>query len=84
MRIDLLNTARKKGYGVDEIIQATAPDAIIGVDKDYCLDAHPVTAVVYVFYSLRVPEFANLARIKNVDVNCVAQKMVEHFEEAVM
>ena len=45
-------------------------------------NAYPVTAVVYGLYPLRDPDPANLAPLRDGDLNCVAQRVVEHFEGA--
>ena len=44
-------------------------------------NAYPVTAVVYGLYPIR-PDPANLAPLRDGDLNCVAQRVVEHFEGA--
>ena len=43
-------------------------------------NAYPVTAVAYGLYSIRVPDPANVAPLRDGDLNCVAQRVVEHFE----
>ena len=45
-------------------------------------NAYPVTAVVYGLYPIRGPDPANLAPLRDSDLNCVAQRVVEHFEGA--
>jgi len=45
-------------------------------------NAYPVTAVMYGFYPLTDPEPANLAPLRDGDLICVAQRVVEHFEGA--
>ena len=45
-------------------------------------NAYPVTAVAYGLYPIRDPDPANLAPLKDGDLNCVAQRVVEHFEGA--
>ena len=45
-------------------------------------NAYPVTAVVYGLYPVRDPDPANLAPLRDGDLNCVAQRVVEHFEGA--
>ena len=45
-------------------------------------NAYPFTAVVYGLYSLRDPDPANLAPLRDGDLNCVARRVVEHFEGA--
>jgi hypothetical protein len=41
---------------------------------------YPVTTVIYGFYLFRDPDPVNLASIRDGDLNCVAQRVVEHFE----
>ena len=45
-------------------------------------NAYPVTAVVYGLYPARDPDPAILAPLRDGDLNCVAQRVVEHFEGA--
>ena len=45
-------------------------------------NAYPVTAVAYGLYPIRDPDPANLAPLRGDDVNCVAQRVMEHFEGA--
>ena len=43
-------------------------------------NAYPVIAVVYGLYPIRDPDPANLTPLRDGDLNCVAQRVVEHFE----
>jgi hypothetical protein len=43
-------------------------------------NAYPVTTVIYGLYLFRDPDQVNLAPIRDGDLNCVAQRVVEHFE----
>ena len=45
-------------------------------------NSYPVTAVAYGLYPIRDPDLANLAPLREDDLNCVAQRVVEHFEGA--
>ena len=45
-------------------------------------NAYHVTAVVYGLYPVRDPDPANLAPLRDGNLNCVAQRVVEHFEGA--
>ena len=45
-------------------------------------NAYPVTAVVYGLYAVRDPDPANLAPLRDGDLNCVAQRVVQQFEGA--
>ena len=42
-------------------------------------NAYPVTAVVYGLYPVRDTDPANLAPLREGDLNCVAQCVIEHF-----
>jgi len=81
-KFDPVRVERGKGQGVIVISQATKPGVLTGIDKVYYQNAYPVTAVVYGFYLLRNPDPANLAPLKVGNLNCVAQRVVEHFEGA--
>jgi hypothetical protein len=81
-KFDPVKAERKKGQGVIEITQATSPGALTGIDKVFYQNAYPVTAVIYGLYPLRDPDPANLAPLRDGDLNCVAQRVVEHFEGA--
>ncbi len=75
--------ARRDGGGIVEISKDTKPGALTGIDRPYYENAYPVTAVVYGLYPIRAPDPANLAPLRDGDLNCVAQRVVEHFEGAV-
>ncbi|MEW8688837.1 MAG: hypothetical protein AB2556_23715, partial [Candidatus Thiodiazotropha sp.] len=45
-------------------------------------NAYRVSAVAYGLYPIRDPDPANLATLRDGDLNCVAQRVVEHFEGA--
>ena len=73
---------RKKGWGVIEVAGDTKPGMLTGIDSVFYQNAYPVTAVVYGLYPVRDPDPANLAPVRDGDLNCVAQRVVEHFEGA--
>ena len=73
-KFDPVRTERKKGQGVIEISRDTKPGVLTGNDSLFYQNAYPVTAVAYGLYPIRDPDPANL--------NCVAQRIVEHFEGA--
>ena len=50
----------------------------------FCQNAYPDTAVVYGLFPVRDPDPANLASLRDGDLNCVAQRVVEHFEGALI
>ena len=43
-------------------------------------NAYPVTVVAYGLYPVRDPDPANLAPLRDGDLNCVAQSVVDHFK----
>ena len=43
-------------------------------------NAYPVTAVAYGLYPIRDPDPGNLAPLRDGNLNCVAQRVVEHFK----
>ena len=71
---------RKKGQGVVEVSWDTKPGMLTGIDSVFYQKAYPVTAVVYGLYPVREPDPANLAPLRDGDLKCVAQRVVEHFE----
>ena len=56
----------------------TSPGVLTGIDSVFYQNAYPVTAVVYGLYPVRDPDSANLAPLRDGDLNCVAQSIVEH------
>ena len=79
-KFDSVRTERKKGQGVIEISRDTKPGVLTGIDRVFYQNAYPVTAVAYGLYPVRGPDPANLAPLRDSDLNCVAQRVVEHFE----
>ena len=77
-----LKEGRAHGGKVLEISRITNPGALEGVDRLYFQNANPVTEVVYGLYPIRDPDPENLASMHTGDLNCVAQRVVEHFEGA--
>ena len=75
-KFDSVRAERKKGRGVVEVARNTSPGVLTGIDSVF----YPVTAVVYGLYPVRDPDPANLAPLRDGDLNCVAQRVVEHFE----
>ena len=72
----------KEEPGVIEVTRNTSPGVLTGIDSVFYQNAYPVTAVVYGLYPIRDPDPANLAPLRDGDLNCVAQTVVEHFEGA--
>ena len=64
------------------VVRNTRPGVLTGIDSVFYQNAYPATAVVYGLYLLRDPDPASLAPLKDGDLNCVAQRVVEHFEGA--
>ena len=81
-KFDPVQAERKKGQGVVEVSRDTKPGVLTGIDSVFYQNAYPVTAVVYGLYPVRDPDPANLAPLRDGDLNCVAQRVVEHFEGA--
>ena len=81
-KFDPVRTERKKGQGVIEISKDTKPGVLTGIDSVFYQNAYPLTAVAYGLYPIRDPDPANLAPLRDGDLNCVAQRVVEHFEGA--
>ncbi|MEW8615753.1 MAG: hypothetical protein AB2610_21560, partial [Candidatus Thiodiazotropha sp.] len=79
-KFDPVRTERKKGQGVIEISRDTKPGVLTGIDSVFYQNAYPVTAVAYGLYPIRDPDPANLAPLRDGNLNCVAQRVVEHFE----
>jgi len=72
----------KKDHAVVTVSRRTRSGVLTGIDKVYYQNAYPITMVVYGIYSVRVPNPANLAPMRNGDLNCVAQRIIEHFDGA--
>ena len=53
-----------------------------GIDRLYYANAYPVSAVVYGLYPIREPDEENLDPMRDGDLNCVAQRVIKHFEGA--
>ena len=81
-KFDPVRAERKKGQEVVEVSRDTKPGVLTGIDSVFYQNAYPITAVVYGLYPTRDPDPANLALLRDGDLNCVAQRMVEHFEGA--
>ena len=79
-KFDPVRTERKKGQRVIEISRDTKPGVLTGIDSVFYQNAYPVTAVAYGLYPIRDPDPANLAPLRDGNLNCVAQRVVEHFE----
>ena len=71
-KYDPVCAERKKGQGITEICRDTKPGLLTGIDKVYCQNAYPVTAVVYGLYPISDPDPANLAQLRDGDLTCVA------------
>ena len=81
-KFDPVRTEQKKGQRVIKISRDTKPGVLTGIDSVFCQNAYPVTAVAYGLYPIRDPDHANLAPLRDGNLNCVAQRVVEHFEGA--
>ena len=81
-KFDPVKMERKKGQSIVTVDQDTKPGILTSIDRPYYRNAYPVTAVVYGLYPLRDPDPVNLIPLRDGDLNCVAQRAVEHFEGA--
>jgi len=81
-KFDPVRTERKKGQSVIEVTSQTKPGVLTGIDSVFYQNAYPVTTVAYGLYPVRDPDPANLAPLRDGDLNCVARRVVEHFEAA--
>lgn len=77
-----LKQSQTRGGNVLELSSATKPGALEGIDRLYYQNAYPVSAVVYGLYPIREPDEQNLEPMRDGDLNCVAQRVVDHFEGA--
>ncbi|MEW8689009.1 MAG: hypothetical protein AB2556_24585 [Candidatus Thiodiazotropha sp.] len=77
-----LSEKRKKEQAIIEISRDTKPGVLTGIDRVFYQNAYPVTAVAYGLFPVRDPNPANLAPLRDGDLNCVDQTVVEHFEGA--
>ena len=73
-KFDPVRTERKKGQGIIEISRDTKPGGLTGIDSVFYQNANPVTAVAYGLYPITDPDPANLALLRDGDLNCVAQR----------
>ena len=81
-KFDPVRAERKKGQGVIAVSRDTKAGVLTGIDSVFYQNAYPVTAVVYGLYPIRDPDPANLAPLRDGDLNCVAERVVEYFEGA--
>ena len=77
-----LKQGRTRGGNVLEVTPETQPGALEGIDRLYYANAYPVSAVVYGLYPIREPDEKNLDPMQDGDLNCVAQRVIKHFEGA--
>ena len=81
-KFDPVWAERKKGQGIIEVSRDTKPGVLTGIDSVFYQNAYPATAVVYGLYPIRDPDSANLVPLRDGDLNCVAQRVMKHFEGA--
>ena len=84
-KFDPVRTEKKKGQGIVVCSTRTEdakPGTLVGIDRVFYQNAYPVTAVVYGLYPIREPDPANLAPMRHGNYNCVAQRVIEHYENA--
>ena len=75
---------RKKGQGVIEISRDTKSWVLTGIDIVFFQNPLSVTAVAYGLYPVRDPDPANLAPLRVGDLNCVAERVWDHFRGALV
>ena len=80
LKTGLIRTERKKGQRVIQISRDIWPSVLTGIDSVFYQNAYPVIAVAYGLYPIRDPDPAYLAPLRDGNLNCVAQRVVEHFE----
>lgn len=71
-----------RGRQILEIKPQTEPGALNAIDKLYYANAYPVIAVVYSLYPIRESQEGNLRPMRDGDLNCVAKRVIEHFDGA--
>ncbi|MEW8615620.1 MAG: hypothetical protein AB2610_20885 [Candidatus Thiodiazotropha sp.] len=81
-KFDPVRIERKNSQGVIEISRDTKPGMLTGIDSVFYQNAYPITAVAYGLYPMRDPNPANLAPSRDGDLNCVVQRVVDHFKGA--
>ncbi|MEW8688995.1 MAG: hypothetical protein AB2556_24515 [Candidatus Thiodiazotropha sp.] len=81
-KFDPVRAERRRGQAIIEISWDTRPGVLTGIDTVFYQNAYPVTAVANGLYPIRDPDPANLAPQRDGDLNCVAQRVREHFEGA--
>ena len=74
-KFDPVRTEPKKGQRVIEISRDTKPGVLTGIDSVFYQNVYPVTAVAYGLYPIRDPDPANLAPLRDGNLNCVAQRL---------
>ena len=65
-----------------EVSRDTKSGVLTGIDSVFFQNAYPVTAVANGLYPVRDQDPANLAPLSDGDLNCVAQRVVDHFKGA--
>ena len=55
-----------------------------GIDEPYYIRAYTVTAVIYGIYSINdKPDINNLTPMTFSKINCIAERVIEHFTNAI-
>ena len=81
-KYDPIGLEKKKGNKCVEISTQTKPGVPTGIDKVYYNIAYPVAAVIYGLYKIDDPDVNKLPPMKDGGINCVAHRVIEHFEMA--
>ena len=75
-----LRQGRTPGDNTLEVTPETQPGALEGIDWLYYTNAYLVSAVVYGLYPICELNEENLEPMWDRDLNCVARRVIEHFE----
>lgn len=70
----------KKGGNSVKISSGTKAGVLTGIDKVYYRGAYPHSVVVYGLYKINKPDIKKLRPMKQGDLNCVAQRVIEHYD----
>ncbi|MEW8687545.1 MAG: hypothetical protein AB2556_17155, partial [Candidatus Thiodiazotropha sp.] len=75
-KFDPVRVERKKGQAIIEISRDAKPGVLTGIDRVFYQNAYPASAVAYGLYPIKDPDPANLAPLRDGDLNCVAQRVL--------
>ena len=81
-KFEPVHDERKTGQGVIEILRDTKTMVWTGIDRLFFQNAYPVTVVAYGLYSVRDQDPANLAPLRDGEINNVVKRVVDVFKGA--